>query len=102
MIPHCQPQEAHDAFDAGDAIILDVREPSEWAQGHIPGAIHIPLQQVPARIDELPKDRIVVCQCASGGRSASAARFLEQAGFQATNMVGGIMQWHRSGLPVVR
>ncbi len=102
MIPQCLPAEAKAALDAGQAIILDVREPDEWAQARIPGAIHVPLQQIPSRIAELPKDLQIVCQCASGGRSASATRFLAQSGLNASNMVGGIMQWHREGLPVVR
>lgn len=102
MIPHCLPEQASAAVDAGEALVLDVREPDEWARGHIAGALHVPLQTLPARLEELPRDRLIVCQCASGGRSASAARFLVQSGFQATNLVGGIMQWQRSGLPVVR
>lgn len=102
MIPTCQPQEAQTVAAAGDAIILDVREAMEWAMGHIDGATLIPLNELPQRFTELPKDKRIICQCASGGRSASATRFLVEAGYDAHNMAGGIMQWRMSGLPVVR
>ena len=97
-----QPQEAHAVAGSGHAVILDVRGHDERAYGFIPGSLHIPLHELPQRHQELPKDKVIVCQCASGGRSMSATRFLEQAGFRASNLVGGIGHWHMTGLPVVR
>ena len=96
------PDEAHDLHAAGAAIILDVREEDEVAYARIPGSLHIPLLELQARLDELPKDRLVVCQCASGGRSLGAAAALARTGFDAANLAGGILAWARSGLPVAR
>ncbi|MGB1585515.1 MAG: rhodanese-like domain-containing protein [Thermoplasmatota archaeon] len=90
------PQAAHDE----GAIILDVRTPAERAQAHIEGSHHIPLDQLPQRLDELPEGRIV-CQCLSGGRSAQAAMFLAQQGRDVANMAGGIQAWHAAGLPLI-
>lgn len=73
--------------------IIDVREAAEVATGKIPGAINIPLGLLEFRMNELNKaeDYIIVCQ--SGGRSAMATQFLEQFGFNVTNMTGGMMAW---------
>jgi adenylyltransferase/sulfurtransferase len=82
-------------IDRGDApVIVDVREPREFEICRIPGAILIPLNQLPARVHELnPADEIVL-QCKVGGRSASATAFLRQAGFsRARNLTGGILAW---------
>lgn len=102
MMQQFGPEEAHNAVQSGQAIMLDVRGPDEWAMGHIPNATHIPLHELPQRFEELPKDKLIVCQCASGGRSASATQFLAQAGFNAANLNGGIGYWSMTGLPVVR
>ncbi len=101
MIPQIRPEDAHQAMQDG-ALLLDVRGVDEWASARIPGAIHVPMQQVPQRIQELPKDRQVICQCASGGRSATVTQFLRQAGYDACNLQGGIGAWAAAGLPVVR
>ena len=73
-----------------DATILDVREPHEWEQGTLPGAVLISQGEIVARMDELPKDRAVMCVCRSGGRSANVAAFLSFNGFEAANLSGGM------------
>jgi rhodanese-related sulfurtransferase len=81
--------------------VLDVREDHEWADGHIDGAQHIPLGELPGRFEELPDDKQVVCVCAVGGRSSRAAHFLIAAGKDAVNLEGGMHQWTAAGRPVV-
>ena len=80
--------------------IIDVREPDEWAGGHIEGAHHIPMNDVPARLGEIDRDRPVVTVCRSGARSGQVAAYLAQAGFTAHNMDGGMSTWQRQGLPI--
>ena len=81
-------------------IVLDVREPSEYATGHIAGSTLIPLRQLSSRMSELPKDREIICVCASGSRSGSAARRLAGEGYTVLNVRGGMARWLRAGLPV--
>ncbi len=84
------------------AFILDVREPSEWTQFHIPGATLIPLGDLPNRLNEVPKDRQVVVYCRTGHRSSQGRDILRNAGFtQVTSMAGGITQWQSQGLATV-
>ena len=87
---------------AHDAVIVDVRNATEWAGGHLPSAIHIPLGYLSDRLDEVPSDRPVVVHCMGGGRSAIAASLLQRAGrTNVSNMVGGFQAWQGAGLPVV-
>jgi phage shock protein E len=84
-----------------DVVFLDVRTPEEYAEGHIPGVVLIPLDELPHRIDEVPKDKTVVVTCRSGNRSAQAAEILRQAGYSNVhNMTGGITAWQQAGYPV--
>ena len=76
-------------------LILDVREPSEHAAGAIDGSRLVPLAQLAARLDELPKDRPIAAYCAAGVRSAKAAKMLREKGFQAVSLKGGIAAWRR-------
>jgi rhodanese-related sulfurtransferase len=93
--------EASAKRDAG-AFILDVREPSEWNEAHIPGSTLIPLGELATRVDELPKDQEIVVVCRSGNRSAKGRDILLSAGFtQATSMAGGLNQWKTAGLETV-
>ncbi|MEN2767994.1 rhodanese-like domain-containing protein [Ornithinibacillus xuwenensis] len=79
---------------AGEKLnIVDVREDEEVAMGKIPGAKHIPLGQVPNRVEELDKEEHYYMVCRSGGRSGNACQFLIQNGFHVTNMVGGMLEW---------
>jgi rhodanese-related sulfurtransferase len=83
------------------AFILDVREPSEWTQFHIPGSTLIPLGNLPGRLNEVPKDREVVVVCRSGNRSLQGRDILLNAGFaKVTSMAGGVTQWQTKGLPI--
>lgn len=79
--------------------ILDVREDFEVAQGTIPGALHIPLGELGARLSELDQTVPVIAVCRSGNRSATAAEALNQAGFTADTMSGGMTAWQEAGLP---
>lgn len=95
------PQQAHDAVAAGTAVLIDVREVWEWEQQRVPGALLIPLSEVPQRLDEIPDDRDVYVHCRLGGRSAKAVDFLREHGRpRAINVVGGIEGWEEAGLPV--
>jgi rhodanese-related sulfurtransferase len=83
------------------AMVLDVREPSEWASGHIGGATLVPLGELAGRTSELPRDRTIVVVCRSGNRSAQGRDILFDAGFPAvTSMAGGMTDWISAGLPV--
>ena len=99
-VPQLPPQDGAEAVTAG-ALLLDVREPDEWAAGRAPGATHIPLGQLPARLAEVPADRPVVAICRAGGRSQQAATFLRQNGVDASNLSGGMQAWAAAGLEVV-
>ena len=82
------------------AFILDVREPDEWNQVHIPGATLVPLGQLSTRLSEIPKDQEVVVVCRSGNRSATARDILLKAGYTTvTSMAGGLNQWQAAGYP---
>lgn len=97
------PQQAHDAVSSDGAVIIDVREAWEWEQERIPGAVLIPLAEVPQRLDEIPADRDVYVHCRLGGRSAKAVEFLHEHGRpRAKNVAGGIEGWEEAGLPVDR
>ena len=100
MMPACSPAEALAAMRDG-AVLLDVREYEEWMAGHVDGAVHVPMQQVPARLSELPTDRRVVCICRSGNRSGQVTAFLLRQGYDAVNMDGGMRAWAAEGLPFV-
>jgi len=83
------------------ALLIDVREESEWENGHIAEARHMPLASVPDFVDELPRDTLIVCTCRSGGRSGRAASFLDEQGFNVANLVGGMLSWQEQGLVMV-
>lgn len=82
---------------AGGALLLDVRSPDEFAAAHLPGAMNVPVQVLEDRLAELGhKERPVVIYCASGIRSASAARLLKAAGFRDVHDLGGMRRWQRT------
>jgi rhodanese-related sulfurtransferase len=92
--------QASEKRDQG-AFILDVREPSEWTQFHIPDATLIPLGDLPSRLSEVPTDREVVVVCRTGNRSAQGRDILLKAGYtQVTSMAGGVTKWQAQGLPI--
>ncbi len=82
--------------------MLDVREDDEWRAGHIDGAVHIPLMQVPRRLAELDAHDRVLVVCKVGGRSAQATQFLCAQGRDAANLSGGMIAWEAAGRPMVR
>jgi rhodanese-related sulfurtransferase len=90
---------AHSSLDS--IVLVDVREAYEFRGGHIPGARHIPLGEIPARVSELdPGDRVVTV-CKSGVRSDEAARFLTAFGVGAENLDGGVIAWTEAGFDLV-
>ena len=85
-----------------DAYLLDVREPDEWVAGHAPSAVHLPLMDIPARLEEVPRDGDVVVVCRMGGRSAQAVAYLMQNGYDnVVNLDGGMRDWAAVGKPMV-
>ena len=94
------PQRVKEILDAGEAELVDVREPYEWDAGRIPGAKHIELERLAGRADELPKDKPVIFQCRMGRRSALATDAFRAVGYDAYNMRGGIEAWADEGLPL--
>jgi rhodanese-related sulfurtransferase len=91
--------EAHGQVQTG-AFLLDVREDDEWAAGHAPDAVHIPMSQLGSRTDEIPADRTIICICHVGGRSAVVADALNRGGWTALNLTGGMQAWEAAGLPI--
>jgi rhodanese-related sulfurtransferase len=84
-----------------DAVLLDVREDDEWVHGHVEGATHIRMGEVPARLEELPEADPLYVVCRSGGRSARVAAWLNQNGYDAVNVAGGMGDWEAAGRPMV-
>lgn len=78
-------------------VVLDVRNSDEWDDGHIPGAVHIPVGSLQARVSELPSGREIAVHCQRGERSAIAASILQNKGFEVVNVVGGFGDWETSG-----
>ncbi len=83
-----------------DLYVLDVREPTEWAHAHIAGALHIPIGELVARVDEVPAGRTLVV-CRIGGRSAQAVAWLSQQGHDVVNLDGGMLDWEAAGRPML-
>ncbi|MCC7450845.1 MAG: rhodanese-like domain-containing protein [Anaerolineae bacterium] len=83
-------------------FLLDVRTPDEYRSGHIAGATLIPLNELRARIGELPKDGDILCVCRSGSRSGAAAQQIAAAGLTGINLSGGMNAWLRAGFPIKR
>lgn len=102
-IPEVDVAHTVRARSAGTSQIVDVREPDEWAEGRIPGAVLIPLGDLAKRRGELDPARPVIAVCRSGRRSLFAAEDLLSAGFtDATSLAGGMIAWREAGQPVER
>ncbi|MEV5647914.1 rhodanese-like domain-containing protein [Nocardia sp. NPDC052254] len=108
-IPSVPVQDLPAEFDAVPAagaesgaavILLDVREDDEWQLGHAPAALHIPMVDVPARIDELDYDCDIYVVCRQGGRSIEVAKYLAHVGFEVYQVVGGMVAWQQAGRPL--
>jgi rhodanese-related sulfurtransferase len=96
------PQEAVMLFNHQEALVLDVREQSEWQDGHIAKAKHIPLGKLKDKLSELErhKDKPIITVCRSGNRSNHACGVLKKAGFENLhNLAGGMQAWEQAGLP---
>lgn len=88
---------------AGAPLIVDVREPNEFAAVRLEGVALVPMSTFATRFEELPRDRPLLLMCAAGSRSAAATAHLLRNGWtDVTNVAGGITEWERAGLPVVR
>lgn len=95
--------EANRRTLSGQAVLVDVRELSEWKTGHAPKAKHIPLGDLPARLPELAKaGKPIAFICESGGRSGKACGLASKAGVEAINVKGGMASWAKTGLSVAR
>ena len=97
QVPTIPPSGVEAKVDDG-WMLLDVRTDDEWSGGRIPGSVHIPMDQLMARLDEV--DHQVVCICAVGSRSARVADYLNGQGREAVNLDGGLYAWAAAGLPI--
>ena len=101
-VKEIRAKELFDKIQNGNApLLVDVRSPEEYkSDGHIENSRLLPLQMLLHRMNELPKDKPIVCVCRSGNRSQVACEQLAGQGFGVvTNLVGGMIDWHRNGLP---
>ena len=87
------------AKDRGE-IVIDVRTAAEYASGHIARSIFMPLATVPLRLSELDRHAQVYVVCESGARAYQACQYLQQHGYRAINLDGGMTRWRAAGLPV--
>jgi hydroxyacylglutathione hydrolase len=100
VVSDIQPDQAAHWLETADALVIDVREPVEYAAGHVPGAVSIPQADLALRLGDLPRDRELLVVCQGGTRSVRAARFLKQVGFErVSNLAGGTSAWRAAGLP---
>jgi rhodanese-related sulfurtransferase len=84
---------AHRLVEQDGGVLVDVRRPKEYAEGHVQGAINIPVGEIADRLDELPRDRPIVVYCRSGGRAAKAMKLLNENGFDKVQSLGGMSNW---------
>lgn len=92
----CDPNELE--ARRSEVQVVDVREPEEWAAGRIEDSAHIPMGELPGRLDELANDRAIVLVCRSGARSGQVTVWLAAQGYDATNLRGGLEAWRAAGL----
>ena len=83
------------------SVLLDVRENDEWNRGHAADARHIPMGEVPARLDEIDRSSTLYVICKAGGRSAKVAHLLAQHGYEPINVNGGMLAWAEAGRQVI-
>ncbi len=95
-----QPAAAKQMMDTLDVFILDVREPSEFKDGRIPGAVNIPIRDLPKRIGEIPKGKPIIIYCGIGHRGAMGLVFLRGQGYNVKSILGGFKAWTGANLPV--
>jgi rhodanese-related sulfurtransferase len=103
VVPEVSVAELRAALDApAPPLVLDVREPYEWAQVHLPGSLgagvrYLSMNSVPDAVASLPADRTIVVMCAHGSRSYGVTHFLREQKLNAVNLTGGITRWAQSG-----
>ena len=102
-MPDVPEIDVHDLPDPlpGALLVLDVREPDEWDEGHISGAQHVPMMTVPAELESIRESGQVLVVCHVGARSARVAAFLQAQGVDAYNLAGGMVAWARAGREIV-
>jgi len=93
-------EQAAAKVSSDEAQLVDVRRDHEFEAGHIAGAIHIPLDSLPARAGELDQERPIIFQCKTGSRSAMATDAFRESGIEAYNLAGGIEAWVEAGKPI--
>ncbi len=102
VVPELNPATFAQDWPDATRILLDVREPAELAQAAVAGATHIPMGDIPSRLNELDRAKVIVVMCHSGMRSRAVAEFLKSEGFQQVyNLAGGIDAWSREVDPSV-
>lgn len=94
------PREVAELLQGDEVQLIDVRQPHEHEAGRIAGARHVELAQLAGQAETIDRGRSVVFYCRSGGRSAMATEAFREAGFDAHNMAGGLLEWHAAGLPL--
>ncbi len=94
-------QELRPLIEAGDAVVLDVRMDDEYAAAHVPGAVLVPLPELPGRLEQIPAADTLYVICRSGARSRSACEFLTANGRPSVNVAGGTLAWIEADHPVV-
>lgn len=99
-VPGMQPEDLPELPGEGSAL-LDVREVNEWTAGHAPGAVHIPMSELPQRLSEIPEADQLYVVCRSGGRSAKVTAYLNANGWDAVNVERGMNGWSAIGRPLV-
>jgi rhodanese-related sulfurtransferase len=103
VVQSITPQQAQVLIAGGQLDVVDVREPREWSNGHLPGSRLIPLAQLKAKPRDLLQQDGVIFVCAAGVRSQAAAKLATENGFtQVYNLTGGTQSWVRAGLPLAR
>ncbi len=89
--------------DAANLYLLDVRTPGEFSRGHIPGSVLIPMNQIQANLEQIPRDKKIIVICATGARSGAVTDFMARQGYPwVKNYARGIMDWARRGLPIAQ
>jgi rhodanese-related sulfurtransferase len=84
------------------AVLIDVRRPDEFETFHVPGAVLIPMNEIPRRTGEIPRDQRVYVICQTGSRSAKATEWLNSRGYDTVNVAGGSKAWAEAGNPIER
>jgi rhodanese-related sulfurtransferase len=96
-----QPDDLPTQVPGEGTALLDVREDNEWTAGHAPGAVHIPMSQIPQRLNEIPEGDQLYVVCRSGGRSSRVTAYLNANGWDAVNLERGMNGWAATGRPLV-